>query len=370
MPANAQNLDRVLITSNAVVVLNKSVSYTGLAVVPGPEQDVTYYSRVQSGLSASAEPCEVFNNNLPLDPAAPHGLTLKKTASQASAELGDLVAFSLKVSNLTQVALPQVSIKDQLPVGFRYVAGSTRVDGGRLADPSGGTGPDLVFALPLSTSVPLAKGQSQTVSYQARIGITTPVDADSINRAWASAGRGPGAIRSNEADARVHVSGGVFANHAYAFGKVFMDCQNDGVQTGAETGIPGVRIFMEDGTGVVTDVEGKWSLYGLRPVTHVLRLDASTLPQGAQLALHEARQSGQADSVFLDLKKGEWHKANFAVQGCDKPDVLNAVQARRAALIAQPDSEDEASRFSKRLTPDGQPAATADIRGLPAAGSL
>ena len=344
---------------------------SSVAGVPAAGNDVTYYNQVKAGMNTSTGlACEVFNNNIPLDPSSGTGLTLQKVASTTTAEVGDLLTFTLKVANLTNLDLPQLAIRDQLPVGFRYVPGSTRVGGVRVADPVGGVGPNLVFNLPLSTSAPLAIGQTQTLIYQVRVGAGTPVGEDLINRAWASAGASTSALTSNEADARVRILGGVFANEAYAFGKVFVDCNKNGIQDDAEWGIPGVRLFMEDGTGVVTDIEGKWSLYGLRPVTHALRLDTSTLPAGALLALIEPRQSGQADSVFLDLKNGEWHKANFAVQNCENQEMIRALQARRDALIAQPASEGDASRVTTRLTPDGKVAVPSDVRGLPSAGSV
>ena len=343
---------------------------TSVAGAPQAAQDTTYYRRVLAGRNSTGGLCEVFNNNIPLDPSGTGALTLQKTASASTAEVGDLLRFTLTATNQTSADLTQLSIKDQLPAGFRYVPGSARLDGTVLADPSGGVGPTLMFNLPLSPTLSLAKGKATVLTYQVRIGIGAPVDMDAINRAWAQTGVAPGVITSNEADARVHVVGGVFAKEAFAFGKVFLDCNKNGIQDEAELGIPGVRLFMEDGTGVVTDVEGKWSLYGLRPVTHALRLDTSTLPENAKLALLEPRQSGQADSVFLDLKNGEWHKANFAVQGCNDPALFKAVDARRLAISSQPGLESEAGRASTRLAPDGGVAPPTDIRGLPSAGTI
>jgi uncharacterized repeat protein (TIGR01451 family) len=358
-----------LLTARTDVFANCG-AVTTVVGAPASGQDTTYYRQVKAGKRPDGSVCEVFNNNIPLDPVNTNGLILQKTASITTAEAGDLISFKLKVSNVSNLSLPQVAIKDQLPSGFRYVPGSTRVDGQRVADPSGGIGPVLIFNLPLSSATPLENGKSSTVTYQVRIGIGAAIGADAINRAWATAGVAPSALTSNEANARVRVVGGVFAKEAYAFGKVFMDCNKNGIQDESEVGIPGVRLFLEDGTGVVTDIEGKWSLYGLRPVTHALRLDTSTLPEGAQLALIEPRQSGQADSVFLDLKNGEWHKANFAVQNCENPQLLQAINARRDAIIAQPASEGEATRANTRLTPDGKSAPLSDVRGLPSAGTI
>jgi uncharacterized repeat protein (TIGR01451 family) len=352
-------------------LFNTCGAVTPVAGVPQGGADVSYYSQIKAGADHSTGVvCEVFNNNIPLDPSVGSGVTLQKTASATTAEVGDLLTFTLRATNQTNLALPQLAIKDQLPVGFRFVPGSARVDGTRVADPTGGIGPTLVFNMPLSGGTPLAIGQSMALTYQVRIGANTPIGVDAVNRAWASSGVAPSALTSNEADARVRVTGGVFATEAYAFGKVFMDCNKNGIQDDAELGIPGVRLFLEDGTGVVTDIEGKWSIYGLRPVTHALRLDTTTLPEGAELALIEPRQSGQADSVFLDLKNGEWHKANFAVQNCEAPDLLKAVHARRDAIITQPGAEGEANRAVTRLTPDGKVVAPSDVRGLPSAGTI
>ena len=346
-------------------------SVTTVAGAPQSGQDTTYYRNVLAGKdTATGNLCEVFNNNIPLDPPNSGSLILKKTASTGTAEVGDLLSFTLTATNGTSAALPQLLIKDQLPRGFRYVLGSARMGGVSLVDPQGGVGPDLVFNLPLSTAAPLEKGQTVALTYQVRIGIGSPIDVDAINRAWAQSGVAPSLLSSNEADAKVRVLGGVFANEAYAFGKVFMDCNKNGIQDETELGIPGVRLFMEDGTGVVTDIEGKWSLYGLRPVTHALRLDTATLPENAEVALLEPRQSGQSDSLFLDLKNGEWHKANFAVFGCDRPELMKAVEVRRAAITTQPGSDGEAGRVSTRLAPDGRMAAPADVRGLPSAGTI
>jgi len=353
-------------------VFNTCGAVSPASGAPQNGQSTAFYNQVVAGLNVATNTiCEVINNNIPLDPVLGRGLTLQKTASTQTAELGDLLTYTLKVANQSNIGLPQVSIQDTLPHGFRLVPGSVRIAGVRAADPAGGVGPNLQFALPVSALAPLGIASSMTLSYQVRIGVSTPVGVDSVNRARATAGSGANAINSNEAAARVKVLGGVFANEAYAFGKVFMDCNKNGVQDDAEAGIAGVRLFMEDGTGVVTDQEGKWSLYGLRPVSHALRLDTATLPAGAELALIEPRQSAQADSVFMDLKNGEWHRANFAVQNCEADGLMEAVHARRTALIAQPALEGEAVRATNRLNPDGRALTPpTDVRGLPAAGTI
>ena len=91
----------------------------------------------------------------------------------------------------------------------------------------------------------------------------------------------------------------------------------------------------------------RYSFYGLRPVTRVLKLDLTTLPPGAVLGSAGHRNSvdeqaspavrtRQASTRFVDLKKGELHKANFVEQSC-APSVRRDVMARRQAASAQRD---------------------------------
>jgi len=235
---------------------------------------------------------------------------LRKDGSKRQAEFGDFVDYALTVTNKTGFPVTGVSLSDTLPPGFAYVANSARLNGAIVPNPAGGAGPGLRFDYP---ALVIAPDQSAMVRYRVRIGVGAPTDGDAINRARASSGP----IQSNLASWTLRVTGGVFADDAFAFGKVYMDCKRDGRQQGAdEIGVPGVRLYLEDGTHVVTDVEGKWSLYGLKPVTHVLRVDQLTLPAGARLEILDNRNAGAPESRFLDLKKSEFHKANFVIATC------------------------------------------------------
>jgi len=305
--------------------------------------------------------------------APPMSMTLQKQGSVAQAEMGDMLDYTLTLLNTGTNPLSGVTIHDQLPSGFRYLPGTARVNtpgaAGNvqfvaLADPAGGQGPVLSFAN--NPAFNLAPKQSVSIRYRVKIGPGVAPNGVAINQAQAKADGG----LSNEAAWRVRVGGGAMSNDAFAFGKVFLDCNRDGLQSDGELGIPGVRLMLEDGTSVITDVEGKWSLYGLRPVTHALKIDASTLPQGAHLALISNRQSGVADSVFLDLKNGEWHKANFAVDNCQDTAMVDEVKARRKLVAERPQLEGLGGQLNTRLDPKGQVPPLAEPRALPASGML
>ncbi|MFI5447719.1 SdrD B-like domain-containing protein [Polaromonas sp. UC242_47] len=293
--------------------------------------------------------------DVPMDPGSTGGLFIEKTANKKTAEIGDFVDYAIKFNNVTAVPLPATVVSDSLPAGFAYVRGSARFNGAPLADPAGGAGPSLQFAVGT-----LAGSAQPTLTYRVRIGVGSQ-SGNGINTAQAASG----AVRSNRSSVRVQVVGGVFSNKAYVIGKVFADCSRDGVQDAGEPGIPGVRIYLEDGTYAVTDEEGKYSFYGLEPRTHVAKIDNITLPAGATLAVLNNRNAFDGGSRFVDLTNGELHKADFAIAECT-PGIREQIAARRKALS----NPSEIVQAAGTLLQANRGAVAVDGRTLPASGGF
>ena len=260
----------------------------------------------------------VLNNHIPLDPFGANVLTVGKTGSASVVEVGDSLQYTLAVRNLSAGVLNNTLVVDTLPAGFRYIAGSTRLAGGVVADPAGGVGPVLNFSLGN-----LAANSTATVTYRVRVGVGAQ-QGNGINRAQARSGQ----FASNTAQWKVRVTGGVFTSEACVLGKVFVDCNNNHVQDREELGIPGVRLYFQDGTYLVSDSEGKYSICNLKPRTHVLKVDKTTLPTGSRMITSSNRNAGDAGSLFLDLRVGELHRADFIEGSCSNT-VLEQVKARR-----------------------------------------
>ncbi|MCL2463467.1 MAG: DUF11 domain-containing protein [Micrococcales bacterium] len=333
------------------------------ATAPQGTDPTTYYFDVVQGFNADGSACDVAHNHIPLDPGASSGLVLRKDASRRQVEFGDFLDYALTVTNKTGQPVNGITFNDTLPPGLAYIAGSARLNGAAAGNPVGGAGPQLSWQFP---SLSLAVNQAAMLRFRVRVGVGAPTGGSIVNRAIAASGT----LQSNLATAIVTVTGGVFSDEAFVFGKVYMDCRRDRQQEGAdEPGVPGVRLYLEDGTNVVTDAEGKWSLYGLKPITHVLRLDETTLPPGTWPVLLDNRNAGDAASRFVDLKKGELHKANFPLAGCDDPAAMDDVKARRKLAAERPDADGEAAVRS-RLDPQGNIAAVGDQRTLPASGQV
>jgi uncharacterized repeat protein (TIGR01451 family) len=288
----------------------------------------------------------VVHNHIPLDPALPAGLLLRKTGDRQQVEVGNTVRYAITVALTSGTAPRHVTVVDRLPAGFSYVRGSASVGGRPIADPAGGLGPVLAFEL---GAMPRTGGL--TLEYRARADVGS-LQGDGINRATGVAcASGPSCVApgtwlplprstpSNEARYQVKVTGGVFTTDACLAGKVFVDCNGNHVQDPEELGIPGVRLVIQDGTTLVSDVEGKYSACGLPPKSAVLRIDPLTLPRGARLTTSSNRNLGDAGSLWLDLKNGELHRADFIEGSCSNT-VLEQVKARRAqGEVSAPEAE-------------------------------
>jgi uncharacterized repeat protein (TIGR01451 family) len=258
-------------------------------------------------------------------------LFLDKTASTTQAEIGQSVQYRLRLRNSGTNTVTDVKLSDTLPLGFKLIPGTVQVGlepqlPAKSPDPQGTPGPRLTFTLGN-----IAAGAVLDIYYQVRLGVGAD-RGDGINRAQA---QGVG-VQSPLAIARVLVAtGGVFDVTACVVGKIYVDCNGNRLQDAGEPGIPGVRVYFEDGTNLTTDENGNYSLCGLRPVTHVVKVDKTTLPAGSRLVVLSSRNAGDGDSLFADLRDGELHRADFAEGSCtDK--VMEDVKRRRLPAVLAP----------------------------------
>ena len=308
------------------VGVNGGTTFTGLNGPTGTQ----YFLRINLNLPSGVQ---VFNNHIPLDPILAAGSVLvTKTGDRTVAEIGDSVRYTIQVRNTTAAPIAKVKLSDLLPAGFRYVLGTSRLDGVAVSNPAGGVGRELTYDLGSIA----AKGMIE-LTYFARLGVGSQ-QGDGVNRAQVTA-----PVVSNVALHKVTVQGGVFSNDGCIIGKVYVDCDGNAIQSNAggsrELGIPGVRLVMLDGTFVLTDSEGKYSICGLKSQTHVVKIDRTTLPRGSRMVPSSNRNAGVGDSLFVDLKGGELSRADF-IEGSCSVEVLDQVKARRAqGAVVSPEVE-------------------------------
>lgn len=306
-----------------------------------------------------------LNIDIPIDPEVANtssSLFVKKAASNKTAEIGEFEEYTVTVANRGTADSANVSITDTLPRGFIYVQGSMRVDGTKVEDPLGGKGPYL--KLGLGTLTP---NKEVKVQYRVYIG-PNALNGDGINRVRAKDAKG---IESNEASAKVEVTPGAMISDGFIVGKVFTDCNGNGIQDAGEIGVPGVRIYLEDGSYVITDSEGKYDFYGISAKTHVLKVDRTSLPMGSELVLISNRQTGDPNSRFVDLKRGELHRADFAIaqgEGQCSESLIERVLERKKSI--EQDNTNLEQILRSDLTADPIFSKVTDVRGQPSSGCI
>ncbi|RZA15667.1 MAG: hypothetical protein EOP02_24275, partial [Proteobacteria bacterium] len=271
------------------------------------------------------------------------------------------LSLALTVSSVTTgVLLSNIVITDVLPRGFSLVGGSVRQNGTGIPDPQGAPGSTLRF-----TIGNVAVDGEARITYRVRLGAGVS-SGEQVNRAQATGTALNDPITSNTASAPVRVSAGLLTERAILFGKVFIDANKNRIEDKGELAVPGVRVWIEDGTYAITDVDGKYSIYGLTARTHVVKVDITTLPKGAILEPLTVRHGGRGDSAFADLRKGEMHKTNFALVDPSEAVLANVNKRLEAGDPFSAEVEPTLQGQLRSSTNDVVP----DSRSLPSTGTM
>ncbi len=299
--------------------------------------------------------------DVPVDPQlAQASLQVSKSGNRTTVELGEFVDYTVKVRNGGAAIATAVKVEDRMPSGFSYVQKSATLDSVAVEPVQGGG----IIRFDLGN---LPGNTEHTIRYRLKVGAVSRL-GDAVNQVVAYEDT-PGGLRSNVDAYKVRVMPGVFTAEGYITGKIYTDCNRNGVQDLEEIGVPGIRFYLEDGTFVVTDVEGKFDFYGLRPKTHILKLDRTTLPRDIELIEQNVRHGGDPASRFVDLKPAELHRADFAVTAgsgsCEGPGMEEIFQ-RRA------DGDAPFGELERNLKAELPviPVTVSDVRSLPASGCL
>lgn len=257
--------------------------------------------------------------DLPLDPYVEPVATevqISKSAGKAAIAIGEFIPYSISIGNSSKYSAVRVRIADRLPLGFRYQAGSARLDNAVLAEPRISTdGRGLEFNIGT-----VLGGASLSLRYVAAVHSGAQVGS-AENTAQATGG-----ATSNMARASVLVREDLNRSRAILVGRVTQvdscgNSQNDqndakGDPASQPLGLKGVRVMLQDGTYIVTDLEGRWHADNLRPGTHVVQLDETSLPKGFELqsCQQNSRTGGRHFSQFVNLRGGTLWRADFQLK--------------------------------------------------------
>jgi uncharacterized repeat protein (TIGR01451 family) len=247
--------------------------------------------------------------DIPIDPAT-SPLYVQRTASKDEVEQGDFMQFMVSIENSSAVNMAAAILTDVLPQGFRYQEGSARLDGARVPDPQiSPDGRTLSFSIGTLTA-----GTTYEFRYVVAIGAARAGIVESKSVASANGG----AVTSNAAILPTRVRNAFMRDHNILVGQVNVHADDGSTM---EKGIPGVRIYLEDGTYTITDENGRYHFEGVKPGTHVVQLDLDTLPVQYEIIPFErnTRFAGRAWSKFVDLQGGTLWRVDFHAALKPKP---------------------------------------------------
>ena len=239
-----------------------------------------------------------------------------KTGDRAAAQPGDVVVYRLAVKNLanTEIRLPE--IRDDLPVGFQYVNNSVRAELGGASVPVAVSqnGRTLTFQIQ-NTALPPAIVNSAVLNlvYAAQV-TNDALRGNGINRATVSGVRFDNGqvVRDGPASYRIRVQPGILSDCGTLIGRVFVDKNFDGEQQPGEPGMPNAVIYMDDGTRIVTDANGFYSLSNVLAGSRTLAIDLTSTP-GYTLAPNLYFIERNSQSRLVRLAPGSLGRVNFAV---------------------------------------------------------
>jgi len=134
------------------------------------------------------------------------------------------------------------------------------------------------------------------------------VDVDSVSANGTHVG--------GSASADTRVVAGALGNRIVLMGRVFVDVRRSGRFRDGDRGVANVRIYLEDGESVTTDVYGRFTFPSVHPGQHVLRVDPTTLPAGVRAYNDRRYDSPRSLQRLLHglYDAGLMHDVNFALE--------------------------------------------------------
>ncbi len=259
-------------------------------------------------------------------------LEITKSADRPSVEIGDTVSYRVELHNATPVALDNAEVRDQLPESFHYAAGTALLENppapARNVEPEEAADNTLVFRLGR-----LDAGARVSLVYRVRVGANAR-EGEQFNSASAAGTLSNGErVSTPRARASVRVRRGLFSSQQVILGRVYADANFNGQFDRDERGVPGVRLYLNNGQSVITDSEGLYNFPVVNEGAQVISLDPVTLPPGYSLV-----ETGRRDEhswtrlLRTPLGGGSLLRQNYALRAPEGESSASSASSTNSAL--------------------------------------
>ena len=224
----------------------------------------------------------------------------EKRVNKPEASVGELLAYTITVHNDEEVAITDFLINDALPFGLKYEEGTATYAAKKVKAILSEDGKVLKFLVPRIEP-------HQTVEVTFIASVTAGVeDAKVVNEAWVTKNT---VFKSNVATATTKIKEELMRSKGIILGKIYDE-------NNSTFGVANVRIYLENGMYVVTDINGKYHFSGIDAGRHIIQVDKDLLPRGYEMGTCEqsSRSAGNNFSKFLNLGRGALKRVNFCLK--------------------------------------------------------
>ncbi len=260
--------------------------------VPPRTPETNYYQKFlfSSGIGDS----QIFNNHIAVDPSFNNAISISKTSPLVNVTRGQLVPYDITLTNSLDAPFFNLDIEDLFPAGFKYIAGSGRVQFG--------SGPFIKVepVHPPGTLnlnwIDVGKLDSKsTLKLKLLLVVGSGVgEGEYVNRAQAR-NTITGLLESGQASSTVRVVPDPTFDCSDVIGKVFDDENLNAYQDEGEEGLGGVRILTARGLEITTDAHGRFHVTCAvvpnpdRGSNFILKIDERSLPSGYRMTTENPR---------------------------------------------------------------------------------
>jgi len=283
-------------------------------------QGTTYYLEMRANTDGEV----AFNNHIPVDPELSSAVAVSKVSAMVNVTRGQLVPYTITLTNTLPAPIFDLDVEDLYPAGFKYIAGSGRIQRGNAAAVKTEPVLDTLNKRLVWQNLAVING-SETVSIKLLLVVGSGVgEGEYVNRAQVRNNL-TNTLASGQASATVRVVPDPTFDCSDVIGKAFDDKNLNAYQDEGEPGLPGVRVVTARGLEITADEHGRFHITCAvvpnadRGSNFILKLDERSLPTGYRLTTENPR--------VVRATRGKMLKFNFgaAIHRVIRLDMADAV---------------------------------------------
>jgi uncharacterized repeat protein (TIGR01451 family) len=274
--------------TDAVIATGSHCEAQVSSVTPSAAASTVYHTHVVLDATSMPGTAALFNNHIPVDPVIFGNVAISKTTPSRDASRGDLVPYEITLRNDLAAPIPDLTLVDVYPPGFRYIEGSARVDGTPLE-------PVLDPLARTLTWTDLGLGGAETRKIVLLLAVGAGVGDGKFTNIARAISSGTGNLYAGDATATVRVVPDPTFACTDVIGKVFDDRNRNGAQDTGERGLAGVRLVTARGLVATTDPHGRFHITCAvvpnedRGSNFILKLDDRSLPSGYRMSTRQTQ---------------------------------------------------------------------------------